>query len=263
MNLVIGDTSQQSHYYPDDFIRISSRNIDLRYLSNNFFESVYITFAEQRIYHEGIDYVGPNFSYTMEVIKSLINNSKKIVVFTSCELWSNLSGVVGIDDKPDFNLSNQYTISKLLLYNEIKRLRNVDTEYNKVVMLHPFYFNSSNRSEYFLFGKIFDSIINKKRIKVGNLDFYRDMIHTSFLVKCAIELDCDSMIGSGKLFNVRDFIIDLYKNFNMDFHYYVEESKDIRPSDKNIRADVKWEYSYRDLLNDTINDIELKMKSLK
>jgi GDP-D-mannose dehydratase len=199
----------------------------------------------------------------MDVIKSLINNSKKIVVFTSCELWSNLSGVVRIEDKPDFNLSNQYTISKLLLYNEIKRLRKIDDRYNNVVMLHPFYFNSSNRSEYFLFGKIFDSIINKKRIKVGNLDFYRDMVHTSFLVKCAIESDQDSMIGAGKLFNVRDFVIDLYENFNLNFYYYVDESKDIRASDKNIRADVKWEYNYSDLLKDTIDDIELKMRSSK
>jgi GDP-D-mannose dehydratase len=263
MNLVIGNTSQQSYYYPEDFLKISSRDIDFKFLMSNEFDSVYITFAEQRIYEKNIDYMGTNFNYTLNIIKSLIEKSKKIVIFTSCELWANLSGVITIDAKPNFDLANEYSLSKLALFNEIKGLRCIDERYNKVAILHPFYFNSSYRSQYFLFGKIFDSIVNRKKINVGNLDFYRDMIHTSFLVKKAMELESDSMVGSGKLFNVRDFIIDLYKSFNMDFHYYVEESKDIRSADKNIRADVKWEYNYSDLLKDTIDDIELKMRSLK
>jgi hypothetical protein len=57
MNLVIGDTSQQSYYYPSDYKKISSRSVDLEFLQRNQFDSVYITFAEQRIYESQIDYI--------------------------------------------------------------------------------------------------------------------------------------------------------------------------------------------------------------
>lgn len=256
MNLVIGDTSQQSHYYPSDYIRISSRDIDMSYLKNNKFDSVYITFAEQRIYESSIDYITPNFNYTLDIIKNLIDESNKIVIFTSCELWSGLSGSIDLKTLPNFNISNEYTLSKLLLFNEIQRLRKIDYRYDKLVILHPFYFNSVYRTEYFLFGKIFNSIVDKKNIEVGNLDFYRDMIHTSFLVKKAIELKSDSMMGSGRLFNVRDFVIDLYKSFDMNYFKYVKEDRSLLSNDKPIRAKVDWEYTYNDLLKDTIDDIK-------
>lgn len=261
MNLVIGDTSQQSYYYPNDYKRISSRNIDLDYLRNNKFDSVYITFAEQRIYDSGVDYITPNYLYTVEIINSLINNCNRIISFTSCELWSNSVGTISVDDKFDFDPNNGYTVSKMLLVDEIKRLRKIDDKYNKVKLLHPFYFNSVYRSKYFLFGKIFDSIINKKMIEVGNLDFYRDMVHAKFLVKKALEADTDMMLGSGKLFNVRDFVIDLYNSFNMDYFQYVKEDKTQKSNSKFLRADVDWNYTYNDLLNETIEDI--KNKKLK
>jgi nucleoside-diphosphate-sugar epimerase len=255
MNLVIGNTSQQSHYYPDDYIKISSRNIDFNYLKDNKFNNIYITFAEQRIYDNNVDYFGPNVNYTLEIINHIIDNCKKIVVFTSCELWSNLTGDIDVNTPPDFNISNQYTLSKLILLNEIKRLRSINQNFKKIVILHPFYFNSVYRSKYFLFGKIFDSIINKKQITTGCLDFYRDMVHTSFVVKNAINLNVDSVIGSGKLFNVKNFVKDLYYSFNMDFDDYVIEDKEIKSISKTIKAKTDIIYSYENLLNDTIKDI--------
>jgi GDP-D-mannose dehydratase len=146
----------------------------------------------------------------------------------------------------------------MLLVNEIKRLREINKNYFKVKMLHPFYFNSIHRSKYFLFGKIFDSIVNQKKIEVGNLDFYRDMVHTKFLVEKAIEADKDMMIGSGKLFNVRDFVIDLYKSFDLDYFHFVKEDLTQISNSKFIRASVNWNYSYDDLLKDTIEDIKNK-----
>jgi len=256
MNLVIGNTSQQSYYYPDDYKKISSRNIDFEYLRNNQFDSVYITFAEQRIYDSNIDYITPNYTYTLSIIESLINNCNRIIFFTSCELWSNSIGEISIDSEFNFNPNNGYTVSKMLLFNEIKRLRKNDDKYFKVKILHPFYFNSIKRSKYFLFGKIFDSIINQKKIEVGNLDFYRDMVHTKFLVKKSIEADNDMVIGSGKLFNVREFVIDLYKNFDMDYFYFVKEDKSLKSNSKFIRSKVDWDYTYQDLITDTVSDIK-------
>lgn len=256
MNLIIGNTSQQSYYYPEDYIRVSSHNIDFNYLRNNKFDSVYITFAEQRIYEPDIDYITPNFTYTMKIIDTILDNSDKIVIYMSCELWSNRVGVIDIKDVVDFKISNKYTVSKFMLLDKIKTLRLTDKRYEKVIILYPFYFNSAMRSKYFLFGKIFDSIINEKKIDVGNLNFYRDMVHTKFLVKKSIESYSDVLIGSGKFFNVRDFIMDLYSNFNMDYHEFVTEDKGLRPNDKLIRANVSWSYEYKDLLDDTISDLK-------
>lgn len=260
MNLVIGKSSQLAQYFPKDYIKISSRNIDFNYLKQSNWDSVYITFAEQRIYESNIDYITPNYFYTLQVIDSLINNSNKIVCYTSCELWNELSGYISTNTEPRFCLfNNEYSISKLLLWNKITKLRNSQEKYNKVIFMHPFYFNSTYRSNYFLFGKIFNSIINKTQINVGNLNFYRDMVHTKFVVEKSIEQTFDSMIGSGKLFNVREFVKDLYDINNMDFNYYVKENLSVpQGKEKLIMAKVDWNYTYQDLISDTQADILAK-----
>lgn len=261
MNLVIGNSSQLSHYFPEDYVKISSRNIDFDYLKSNQWDGVYITFAEQRIYDSAIDYITPNYLYTLQIINSLLENSNKIVCYTSCELWSNATGTINLDTEPCFNLKNEYTISKLLLLNKIKELRKINSKYEKVIFMHPFYFNSVHRNTYFLFGKIFDSIINKKKIEVGNLNFVRDIVHAKFVVEKSIEAISDQMIGCGKLINVKHFVEDLFKLNNMDFNDYVKNtnSEIITPT-KNITADVKWIYSYQNLLDDTQKDLEKAME---
>jgi GDP-D-mannose dehydratase len=261
MNLVIGNTSQLSRYFPENYKKISSRNIDFNELKDERYDSVYITFAEQRIYDHNIDYITPNYFYTLKVIDSVINNSNKIVCYTSCELWNNSSGKISVNTLPNFYpLNNEYTISKLLLFNKIKQLKLNNSIYNKINFVHPFYFNSVYRSQYFLFGKIFDSIINKKKIKVKNINFYRDMVHASFVVEQSIKTTSDIVVGSGRLFNIRDFIQDLYKLNNLEFKYFVEE-EDIfpLPNQKLIMADVSNNYDYHRLLCDTQNDI-LKLR---
>ncbi len=261
MNLVIGNTSQLSKYFPEDYIKISSRDVDFKLLKNNKYNSVYITFAEQRIYEKNIDYIVPNYLYTLQIINSLIENSNKIICYTTCELWNNLSGKISLNTLPNFYpLNNEYIISKLLLFNKIKELQAIDIKYNKVIFIHPFYFNSVHRSQYFLFGKIFDSILNKKKIKVNNLNFYRDIVHTKFIVEESINAGSDSIVGSGRLLNVRDFIQDLYAINNLDFSSLVQESStEILNNQKLIMADVKNDYNYNKLLNDTQDDI-LKYK---
>lgn len=263
MDLVIGSTSQLSHYFPEDYIRISSRNIDFDYLKNNKWDSVYITFAEQKIYDAAVDFITPNYFYTLQIINSLLDSSNKIVCYTSCELWNELSGHININTPPKFYpLSNEYSISKLLLLNKIHQLRKINPNYNKVVFMHPFYFNSIYRSQYFLFGKIFNSIIEKKKIEIGSLDFYRDMVHAKFVIEKSIQQNQDTMIGSGKLFNVREFIKDLYRLNNLDFSYFVQENKITVPvgKEKLIMADVPWDYSYKNLLSDTQDDLKQAME---
>jgi len=260
MHLIIGNTSQLAQYFPQDYMKISSRNIDFDFLKNNKWESVYITFAEQRIYDSNIDYITPNYINTLNIINTIIDNANKIVCYGTCMLWERLTGTINAKDNPNFYLctpGSEYTISKFLLLNRINELRKINSKYNKVIFMHPFYFNSIHRSNYFLFGKVFDSIINKKKIYVNNLDFKRDMVSPQFVVNKSIELTKDSMMSSGKLFNVKTFIKDLYELNNLNFDEYIAES-DSSPAHSQklqIVGDVDWKYTYKNLLEDTQRDI--------
>ena len=70
-NLVIGNTSQLSYFFPEDFIRISSRRIDFGH--HNSYDRTYICFAEQRTYlKENIDvFIDTNVNYTLNIIEHL------------------------------------------------------------------------------------------------------------------------------------------------------------------------------------------------
>lgn len=257
MNLVIGKTSQLAHYFPDDYIKVSSRNFRPEHTK---YDSVYITFAEQRIYDKNIDFITPNYIYTLNIINRLIDQCNKIVCYTTCELWNDLSGEISEITPPKFYpLNNEYTISKLLLFNKIKELQSIDKKYNKVIFIHPFYFNSVYRNEYFLFGKIFKSIINKEKITLGNLDFQRDIVHANYVVKKSIEAKSDATVGMGKLINIFAFIKDLYYMNDMDYINYIQCSSFEPGKNKLIFAKQADDYSYIKLLKDTQDDI-LKYK---
>jgi GDP-D-mannose dehydratase len=231
--------------------------MDVAYLAAQSWKAAYLTFAEQRIYDSNIDYITPNYIYTLEIIQQLLNRTKKIVCYTTCELWNNLSGYIAPSTAPDFSpLTNEYCLSKLLLWNKIKELRQVNDAYNKVIFIHPFYFNSIYRSSYFLFGKIFASILERKPVEVGNLNFYRDIVHAKLVVQQSIQQQQDCVVGSGRLTNVREFVKDLYRLNDMNFEEMVRETSPF-PSGKEklIMAQVNWDYTYQDLLRDTQEDI--------
>jgi len=42
----------------------------------------------------------------------------------------------------------------------------------------------------------------------------------------------------------------------MRYYEYVKENLNLIPNDKLIRADVNWDYSYQNLLEDTIEDLK-------
>jgi len=260
-NLIIGNTSQLSYFFPDDYVRISSRNIDFKYLKQNDWDSVYITFAEQRVHLNDVEYIPINYMYTGDIIGSLSNNSKRIVVYTSCELWNNYIGRVSIDDDVSYTYSNNYCLSKKMLMDHINDFRKLG-KWNNVVIIHPFNFNSTYRRSDFLFGKVFDSIINKKKIEIGDTYFYRDIVHTKYMVERSIAATKDDMVSSGRLTFVNDFIRDLYGDFKMDYDEYVTENinNKARHSEKLYYSKQDKVYTYDMLLYDTIDDIEKRIE---
>ena len=255
MNLVIGNSSQLSHYFPEDYVKISSRNVDLSSFKN--IDAAYLTFAEQRIYDSNIDYITPNYIYTLNLIEQLLNKCNKIVCYTTCDLWSNCRGAVNLNTPFHFNLENEYCLSKLLLVNKIKQRRALDPIYNNVCIMHPFYFNSIYRNNYFLFGKIFESLKYRKTLKVDSLDINRDMVHAKFMVSSSVQAKSDVIVGSGHLVNLREFIKDIFNTFNLNYEDYIIENNTGKYKSRNeIFAATDNTYSYQQLLNDTCEEIE-------
>lgn len=254
-NLVIGNTSQLSYYFPEDYEKISSRNINLSDYENKFYDRIYFCFAEQRTFlHKSDEFISVNFNYTSELIDFFHKNCNKLIIYSTSELWNAYNGGISIDDSFNYIYSD-YIYSKEMMSNSIK------TKYNNVIILYSFNFNSVYRKDGFLFHKIFDSIINQKKIEIGNTYFYRDLIHPKFVVEQSIKSESDAIIGSGRLVFINDFIKELYKYFNMDYNYYVTENNDGIEKKNIFYLDSKVSL-YNNLFNDTINDI-IKIKYKK
>lgn len=251
MNLVIGNTSQLAYYFPKDYIKIPSRDIDLSKYTEQY-DRVYICFAEQRTFIKDQKelFSDINVEYTLDIINHFNKLSKNIIVYGTSELWNNYNGPIDINTPFDYKSTN-YIDSKNMMIGIIKKL------YDNVIILHPFNFNSIHRKTGFLFSKIFDSIINEKKITIGNTYFYRELIHPKFVVEQSIKATEDSIIGSGRVIFVNDFIRSLYSYFCMSYDEYVTE--DIK---ENITYDEKIFYLktkhmlYNTLYNDTIREIE-------
>ena len=214
MNLVIGNTSQLSRYFPDNFIKISSRNI-----SDSIFEQrwnrVFLCFAEQRTFISKDNLFNQvNVEYTKNIIEKI--KADKIIYYSTAELWNKTTGEIDANSDISYHYSD-YVASKETITNYIKHY------YSNVIVLYPFNFNSIYRLPPFLFGKIFKSIINKEKIQIGDTYYYRELLHPSFVVNESMKQNSHKVIGTGNLIFVNDFIRKLYKEFSMDYNDYVVE----------------------------------------
>jgi nucleoside-diphosphate-sugar epimerase len=263
-SLVIGNTSQLAHYFPEEYEKISSRNIDedlslYKYVYKyKYFDRVFITFAEQKraylqVYKDLEPYTKINTDLTFELVKFFMKKANAVIVYGSCELWNNCSGEIDLNDKFNYDANSVYggyCFSKQLLSEYIKQLNA-----KNVFMLHPFNFNSPYRKDDYLFGKIYDSLINKKKIEIGDTYFYRDLVHPKYVVERSIKCTSDEMVGSGRLTYMNDFIRELYKQCNMNYDEYVTENFNLgTPNKKAIYLKTR-EAKYTNLLTDTLNDI--------
>lgn len=242
MNLVIGNTSQLAKYFPKEYMQISSRNIDYS-IFNTKWDSVYICFAEQKTYKSmDSNFDDINFTYTKTILEKI--KATRIVFYSTAELWNNCVGEIDLNI-PFCYHKTDYVSSKEKITNYIKK------NYTNVVVTYPFNFNSIHRMPPFLFGKIFDSIINKKIIEIGDTYYYRELLHPSMVVEQSLHTTEDKIIGSGKLIFINDFIKKLYSYFDMKYEdYVVENIKEPSIYRKNIFYNKsRIPYSEEDLLN--------------
>jgi hypothetical protein len=79
MNILIGNTSQLSYYFPQDYIRVSSRNIDFDFIKKNKVDTVHLLFAEQRTFLNRDEkfFTDVNVEYTLSIINKIKDFTKK------------------------------------------------------------------------------------------------------------------------------------------------------------------------------------------
>ena len=219
-NLVIGNTSQLSHFFPDEYEKISSRNINFDYYASTYYNRIFFTFGENRTFIENdIDnFIQINVAYTLYLLLFFKNKCNKLIIYGTSELWNKYNGEVSIDFSFWHN-SSPYILSKLILVNAIKTAK-----FKNVIIIHPFNFNSKYRKGKFLFGKINDSISKKKQIEIGDTNFNRDIVSPEYVVERSIKATSDELVGSGKLINIKDHIKNMYIKEGMIFEDYVTEN---------------------------------------
>jgi nucleoside-diphosphate-sugar epimerase len=256
MNLVVGNTSQLFPYFKEldpKIVGISSRDINTESFIEGQFDRAFLTFAEQRTFrHEDLEFFTKiNVDYTLDVIVKLSPYVKTFVIYSTSELWNGYSG--GISLEMPYNYSDSpYIKSKELMEYRINLLRQFGVD---IKIIYPFNFNSPYRKPGFLFSNFMSVILHGKKITVGDLDFYRDIIHPKEIVEASLTTQKDVIIGSGKLINVRQFYIDLLAKFSIIYEDYVTE-------DTNMFVNTREPYyllsnqPYNNLLEDTFNDIK-------
>jgi GDP-D-mannose dehydratase len=253
-NLIIGNTSQLSYYFPESYEKISSRNLNLDLIKSKNYDSIYLLFAEQRTFlNEDLDFfLKVNFDYTIKLIDELKDISKKIVIYSTSELWNNYDGCVSVTDPFNYN-ETPYIKSKEMLCNYINNNRE---KYNNVVIIYPFNFNSIYRKDGFLFGKIYKSLTTGEKISIGNIDFYRDITHPKIIVENSISANEDMLIGTGELFSIKKFVYDIFTLYNKNADDYIsfEESNNLKNKRMGYFSCNKFS-TYDDLLNLSIKDI--------
>jgi nucleoside-diphosphate-sugar epimerase len=259
MNLVVGNTSQLINYFdPLDTISVSSRNYDGL---DTGYGKVILTFAEQRTYLNLPieDYMKVNVDYTFDVAKKLSENNEKVILFGSSELWNNYNGPIKESLPFDYQYSH-YIFSKQKLFEKVKE-EQYKGKMENVFFIHPFNFNSPYRKQGFLFAKIFESLINKSKVEVGNINIFRDIIHPKMIVDKINNIEKDSIVGSGVLTNIREFTQELFSNFGLNSDDYIVENSNTHSPHAQKCFWYDTEELYTNLLEDTIIDIEKIIKS--
>lgn len=254
-NLIIGNTSQLSFFFPkENYDYIPSRNINYEEIKLKNYEKIFLLFAEQRTFLKDSEnlFFDINVKYTLDVINELKGSCGQIIIYSTSELWNRHDGCVNVNT-PYSYFETPYIKSKEILCNTINQNR---TEYNNVIIIYPFNFNSPYRKDGFLFKKIFDSLIDDVKITVGDINFERDLIHPKVIVDLSIKTNTDIIVGGGHLINVKTFVNDLYENMGKKMDEYI--TYDISNSLLNKRNGY---YSciqsstYDELINLTIKDI--------
>ena len=164
-----------------------------------------------------------NNQAVLNIMLSIKDNKKKIKFFQSLssEMFKKNKKINFCNEKTKLDINNAYSISKISSYNYLKLLRKKYKLkfYAGFLFNHASYFSKKD----FLIKKIvenFHKLKDKKlkKVMVGNLNAKRDWIYTKDLVEIVWKITQlskpdDFVIGSGKLFTVKEVVNEVAKNY--------------------------------------------------
>ena len=247
-NLIVGKNSQLGFYLQDNNSSVLS--LSESFCDDKLYNKIFILAAEQRTFLNlpYSDFYDVNVKKTIALVEKKIDFCQKMYIFLTSELWNNYSGPIDTNVTFNFTPSN-YILSKYHLQKKI--IKNFQND-ERIIMVYPFNFNSTMRRSGTLFGKVFETIIDGVQNNFSNLNFKRDFSHTTYVADRIKELQFDSVIGSGQLFHMKQFVYDLCEHFEVDKSLFL--LSDFQPK-MNEFYDKNGKYSYEQLLKDTIEDI--------
>jgi len=248
-NLLIGSNSQLAFYLrqADDILLSLNEAI----LNKSNFKKMYLLAAEQRTFmnlsYENFREV--NVVKTLEFVENQIDNCEKIYLFFTGEFWNNCEGPVNL--QTPFNYKpNNYIDSKYELYELIELYFQKD---ERIVKIFPFNFNSTKRNPKTFMGKVFQTLTERIPNNFLNLDFNRDICHTKYVAEKLMDINCDSIIASGYLTNMKKFVNDLCNELNVDKNLFILSKE--APGNNEFFYQFG-NYTYETLLKDTIDDLK-------
>jgi len=242
--LIIGDTSQVSHFLPYQFSRVSSRDFDCNLVDE--YERIFICFAEQRTFDNSLDFMTVNYDYTLDMVDKLLPKCNDIVFYSTAMLWENLESY-SIDDDYSYDEQNKYLVSKQKITDELKTK-------DRVLIHYPCNFNSTYRKSGYLFSKLVDACRGRV-VSTGDLNFNRELVHASYVARKSLYSDKSEIIASGYLINVRRYFHDVISHFGVPTSNIRESISEHKPKLNSIHSVVDKTYNYDRLLEDTIIDI--------
>ena len=209
-NLVIGSTSQLAHYFPEDYVKVSSRDIP-RWVFAEKWKNVYVCFAEQRTFLDDRDvFFDTNCTYTKQVIDRL--KYDRLYYYSTMYLWNALD---------EFDVDTPFNYHKTPYIEAKEEITRYVMGKTNTTVLFPCNFNSIYRKEGFLFGKVFDSIKNKRGISLGDTNFVKEMAHPKMVVEESFGVE--HKIIHGVMVNVNEVIRELYSRSGLVYEDYVIE----------------------------------------
>ena len=165
----------------------------------------------------------------LNILSNLKDQKKSIKFFQSLssEIFRKKSKLNLCNEKSKFDINNAYSISKITSYYYLKLLR----DKYKLKLYSGFLFNHASyysRND-FLIKKIVENFYKMKnnklnKIIVGNLESKRDWIYSKDLVKIVWKITQlrkpdDFVIGTGKLFTVKEVITEVANNFGFNLKW--------------------------------------------
>lgn len=223
--LLVGSGSQIAKFLPINLDRISARQWfkDGMPLSCDY-EIILFGFGENRTFlpqtlanRQSFEHV--NIVLSLQAALRIKDRCKRAVFFGTAELWSKHQGAV-YPQTPENAFDSMYIESKRIMRDKLLELN-----YNEIRIIHPFNFNTNHRKGDYLFGKVFDSIANRRKITIYDTYFERDIVSPRHVAAKSLDpaLPKELVVGSGRAIHVNSLIRKMYKTAGLQFEDYVIE----------------------------------------